>query len=61
MAKKNDLSPLEQKVFDAWADWNYVRRIENGFGSGPAEAVRVRYELALLELNRARREQEASA
>ena len=59
MSKKNDLTPLEQKLFDAWADWNYVRRIENGFGSGPAEACRVNYEILLLEYNKAKREQQA--
>ena len=58
MSKKNDLNPLEQKTFDAWAWWNYVRRIENGFGRGPAEAARVNYEIALLELNKARREEQ---
>ena len=57
MAKKNDLTPIEQKTYDAWAWWNYVKRIENGFGRGAAEAARINYQLCNIELIKARREQ----
>ena len=51
---------LRQAERDAYVRWYIVRDINSGFGSGPAEAARVNHEIALLNLNRFLREQEAA-
>jgi len=50
-----DLQKAEQEA--RW-HWSYVRDISSGFGRETAEAARINHQLAVLNLNRALRNQE---
>ena len=51
---------LRQAERDAYVRWYLIRDIKTGYGSSAAEAARVNHEIALLNLNRFLREQEAA-
>ena len=51
------ISDLKQAERDAYVRWYICRDINNGYGKETAHAARVAHELALMNLNRALRQQ----